>query len=62
MKKSVFGFLLISILFSCKNTKEEKSGKNTVIAKDTIIVASESKNAASEEEFKNEFDILIPQS
>lgn len=62
MKKSVFGFILISILFSCKNTKEEKSGKNTVITKDTVIVASESKNAASEEEFKNEFDILIPQS
>ena len=62
MKKSVFGFLLISILFSCKDTKEAKSIKNAVIAKDSVITTDESKITTSEEEFKNEFDILIPQN
>lgn len=65
MKKNVFGIILVSVLFSCNGSQEKKVEKasivKTTIAKDSL---KEDENAAnvSNEEFKKEFDILIPRS
>lgn len=62
MKKNIFALLLVSVLFSCKDTKEIKPVKNTKITKDTLSTTIESKNDFTEEEFKSNFEILIPRS
>lgn len=62
MRKIIFSLFLLSFLFSCKDTAKVKAIKNTKIAKDTVIKALENKADIAAEEFKNEFNILIPQN
>ncbi|OXA70241.1 hypothetical protein B0A67_16500 [Flavobacterium aquidurense] len=63
MKKYVFGILLVSVLFSCNGSKEKKIEKKTnrvskVVAKDSL----KKDEFVADEEFKNDFDILLPRS
>lgn len=63
MKKNIFAILLVSVLFSCKDAKQEKVVENTAAVKDSVVKTEEiEKPAATEEVFKNEFNILIPQN
>lgn len=63
MKKNVFAILLVSVLFSCKDVKQEKAADKVVVVKDSVVKTEESESTAvTEEAFKNEFDILIPQT
>jgi hypothetical protein len=63
MRKNIFTVILVSVLFSCKDTKEVKTVKNTVVAKDSVVEIKEKENVlVNEEEFKNKFNILIPQN
>jgi len=63
MKNFVLGILLVSVLFSCNGSKENKLEKkidnvNKAPAKDSLLEAE----IVSGEEFKNDFDILLPRS
>lgn len=63
MRKIIFSLFLASILFSCKDTAEKKLVKSSGTAKDTVSkTVAEKENNIEEEEFKNEFNILIPQN
>jgi hypothetical protein len=63
MKKIVVGIVLVSILFSCKDAKETKTEKIIGVSKKTIVKDSvQEKEVVSEEEFKNDFDILLARS
>lgn len=62
MKKIVCGIVLISSFLSCNKTKENEIVKitrdtNKAVAKDSVV-----ENKIVTEEFKNDFDILIPRS
>lgn len=63
MKNFIFGIVLVSILFSCNGYKE-KNIKKTVSVTDKTPVKDSIKEGeiVSEEEFKNDFDILLPRS
>lgn len=63
MRNFVFGIILVSVLFSCNESKEKKVQKTARIAnkaavKDSVVESE----IVSNEEFKNEFDILLPRS
>jgi hypothetical protein len=63
MKKIVVGIVLISILFSCKDSKETKTEKTIVAGEKSVVKDSvQEKEVVSGEEFKNDFDILLPRS
>lgn len=61
MKKLVVGVALISVLFSCKDSKEIKTEKTAKIVDNSISKDSlQEEPVVSVEDFKNEFDILLP--
>ncbi|MCV9931018.1 hypothetical protein OIU80_01860 [Flavobacterium sp. LS1R47] len=63
MKKIVVGIVLISILFSCKDAKEIKTEKTIEVSEKPVGKDSiQEKEVVSDEEFKNDFDILLPRS
>ncbi len=63
MKKIVVGIILTSILFSCKDSKETKTEETIVTSEKPVVKDSvQEKEVVSEEEFKNDFDILLPRS
>lgn len=63
MKNFILGIILISVLFSCNKSKEEKVEKKVEIEKKTLVKDSLRKSeVVSNEEFKNDFDILLPRS
>jgi hypothetical protein len=63
MKKLVVGIVLISILFSCKDSKEVKTEKTVSVNEKPIVKDSVQKEEeVSDEDFKNDFDILLPRS
>lgn len=62
MKKIVFGIVLSLLIVSCKNKTETKSIKNNVVNKDRIQPAATESGSIADEDFKNDFDILLPRS
>ncbi|KFF15937.1 hypothetical protein [Flavobacterium hydatis] len=63
MKKLVIGIALISILSSCKDSKETKIEKTIKVGEKEVVKDSvQEKEIVSDEEFKNDFDILLPRS
>jgi hypothetical protein len=63
MKKLVVGIAVISIMFACKDSKEIKPEKASRVVKNSVVKDSVPQDeVVSEEEFKNEFDILIPRT
>lgn len=62
MRKFVFGIVLVSVLFSCKDAKEKKAVKNPISAKDTVAEIAVSENSVEQEVFKSDFEILLPRS
>jgi len=61
MKKFVFGVILLSVLVSCKDTKDTKTVKTAAIVKDTVAKAVES-DITEDADFKSDFEILLPRS
>lgn len=63
MKNFIFGIILVSILFSCNGSKEKNIKKTVSVTNKTPVKDSINEGEiVSEEEFKNDFDILIPRS
>nr|WP_198999843.1 hypothetical protein [Flavobacterium sp. ASV13] len=63
MKKIILGIVLVSLVCSCNKTQEKKTDKKTEIVKQSSAKDSVSVNEkTSDEEFKNDFDILLPRS
>lgn len=63
MKKIILPFLVFSILFSCHGTKEKTIKKTVHAANKTLVKNSVNEGEmVLEEEFKNDFEILIPRS
>ncbi|WP_394776200.1 hypothetical protein [Flavobacterium sp.] len=63
MKKIVFGIVLVSVLFSCNNSKEKKEDKKVKVANNTVVKDSVQKEeTTADEKNKNNFDILLPRS
>ncbi|MBE8727113.1 FG-GAP repeat protein [Flavobacterium hungaricum] len=61
MRSNICTIILIAILFSCKNVKEEKTVKSDVVFKDTLKEIQKSEIPINEEKgFVNDFDILLP--
>lgn len=61
MKKIILPFLVLSILFSCKDdkkvrTQESQNPAKNQIAKDSVV----NDDVIAEEDVKNDFDILLP--
>lgn len=61
MKNFVFGIVLAVVLFSCNGSKEKKTERKTDVATIVKGVVRESE-MASDEEFKSDFEILLPRS
>lgn len=63
MKNFVFGIVLAAVLFSCNNSKEKTAEKKISNVKKASVKDSLPENeTVSGEEFKNDFDILLPRS
>ncbi|MCC9073411.1 hypothetical protein LNQ49_17690 [Flavobacterium sp. F-65] len=63
MKKLIIGIALISIVFSCKDSKEIKTAKATEVVVKAVSKDSVKQNeVVSDEDFKSDFDILLPRS
>lgn len=67
MKKIVIAAFLISSLFSCKDSNEEKTKKPVSVVNNSIVKDSVKEEVQDDEvfltdNFKNEFDILLPRS
>ncbi|MBF4486387.1 hypothetical protein [Flavobacterium sp. CSZ] len=63
MKNFVFGIVLVTVLFSCNGSKEKKVERKTVIANKAIVKDTLRENEiTSDEEFKSDFEILLPRS
>lgn len=63
MKNFILGIVLVSILFSCNGYKEKNIKKIVNVTNKTPVKDSINKGEiVSEEEFKNDFDILLPRS
>lgn len=63
MKKIVFGIILVSVLFSCNNSKEKKADKNVKVANKAVVKDSVQENEiVKDEKSKDDFSILLPRS
>jgi hypothetical protein len=63
MKNFVFGIVLAAVLFSCNDSKEKKvEGKKDITKKLVVKDSVQEDEMVSEEEFKNDFDILLPRT
>lgn len=63
MRKFIFGIILASAFFSCNGSQEKKVEKNIGITNKGPVKDSFNDNEiASDEGFKNDFDILLPRS
>lgn len=63
MKKIVFGIVLVSVLFSCNNSKEKKADKNVKVANKAVVKDSVQENEiVKDEKSKDDFSILLPRS
>ena len=63
MKKLVVGIVLISILLSCKDSKEVKIEKTVGVSeKPSVKDSVQKEEEVSVVDFKNDFDILLPRS
>jgi len=63
MKKLVLGIVLVSVLFSCKETDKKQPVKINEKKTDTTTQVTDGvAEVAKEEDFKSEFDILLPRS
>lgn len=63
MKKITVGIVLISVMLSCKDVKEIKAAPiNEVVTKSTAKDTVKKSEVVSDEEFKEDFGILLPRS
>lgn len=62
MKRLVFGIILSLLFVSCKNDADTKAIKKNVVKKQNIQPTGNESEIAAEEDFKNDFDILLPRS
>lgn len=63
MKKIVFGIVLVSVFFSCNNSKEKNADKNVKVTNKAVAKDSVQENeVTADKKNKSDFDILLPRS